>query len=109
MKILGISCFYHDSAAAVVIEGEIVAAAQEERFTRLKHDPAFPIQAINYCLKEAKIGMEDIDIVAFYDKPFIKFERIIETNIACAPLSLNSFFLAIPILLKQKLLRGERI
>jgi carbamoyltransferase len=77
MKILGISCFYHDSAACIVSDGEIIAAVQEERFTRKKHDAGFPVNSINYCLKEAGITAKDLDFVAFYDKPFIKFERIL--------------------------------
>ena len=83
--ILGISAFYHDSAAALVIDGEIIAAAQEERFTRKKHDPSYPVNAINYCLSEAGLSLEQIDYVAFYDKPFLKFERLLETYIAFAP------------------------
>jgi predicted NodU family carbamoyl transferase len=85
VKILGISAYYHDSAACIVIEGEIIAAAQEERFTRKKHDPNFPINAISYCLSEAKITSKDIDYVVFYDKPFLKFERLLETYLAFAP------------------------
>ena len=85
MRILGISAFYHDSAAALVEDGRIVAAAQEERFTRKKHDPSFPIHAIGYCLEAAGAKLSDIDHVAFYDKPFLKFERLLETYIALAP------------------------
>ena len=83
--ILGISAFYHDSAAALVVDGRIVAAAQEERFTRIKHDPAFPAQAIEYCLREAGLSPDDLDYVAFYDKPLTKFERLLETYLAYAP------------------------
>ncbi len=79
MKILGISAYYHDSAACLVVDGEIVAAAQEERFTRRKHDPRFPRNAVDYCLEEAGIGPEELDLVAFYDKPLLKFDRILET------------------------------
>ena len=79
MDILGISAYYHDSAACLVRDGEIIAAAQEERFTRKKHDARFPHQAIQYCLSEAEIGIEHLNIVAFYDKPFVKFERLLET------------------------------
>ena len=81
MRVLGISAFYHDSAAAVVEDGRIVAAAQEERFTRKKHDPSFPKNAIGYCLKEAGARLDELDHVVFYDKPFLKFERLMETYI----------------------------
>src|SRR6185369_8082564 len=83
--ILGISAFYHDSAAALVVDGRIVAAAQEERFTRVKHDHAFPARAVEYCLKEAGLRPEQIDYVGFYDKPLLKFERLLETYLAYAP------------------------
>jgi len=102
-KILGISAYYHDSAAALVIDGEILAAAQEERFTRKKHDPGFPGQAIAYCLREAGLQLSDIDHIVFYDKPLIKFERLIETYLAFAPRGFKSFFAAIPVWLKEKL------
>lgn len=102
-SILGISAYYHDSAAALIVNGEIVAAAQEERFTRKKHDAAFPGGAINYCLKEAGIALADVDHIVFYDKPFIKFERLIETYLAFAPRGFRSFFTAIPVWLKEKL------
>ena len=102
-KILGISAYYHDSAAALVVDGEIIAAAQEERFTRKKHDPGFPAGAISYCLKEAGLQLSDIDHIVFYDKPLIKFERLIETYLAFAPRGFRSFFAAIPIWLKEKL------
>jgi carbamoyltransferase len=101
--ILGISAFYHDSAAALVIDGRIVAAAQEERFTRIKHDPAFPTHAIEYCLEEAGVAPASVDYVAFYDKPLTKFERLIETYLAYAPLGFRSFRLAMPLWLKDKL------
>ena len=101
--ILGISAFYHDSAAALVKDGEIVAAAQEERFTRLKHDYAFPKNAINYCLSEAGIKAQDLDYVAFYEKPLIKFERLLESYLAYAPLGIASFLRAMPLWIKQKL------
>ena len=103
MRVLGISAFYHDSAAAVVEDGRIVAAAQEERFTRKKHDSDFPQHAIDYCLKEAGVGLEACDYVAFYDKPFIKFERLVETYLALAPRGFRSFQAAIPVWLKEKL------
>jgi carbamoyltransferase len=103
MNILGLSCFYHDSAAALLRDGDLVAAAHEERFTRKRHDPDVPKQAIEYCLAEAGIGMDDVDYVAFYDKPFIKFERILITYLATFPRSLPSFSKAIPVWLKEKL------
>ena len=103
MNILGISAFYHDSAAALVRDGSIVAAAQEERFTRKKHDHNFPAHAVRYCLKEAGITAADIDYVAFYDKPFIKFERILETYMQYAPVGIRSFIKAMPLWIKQKL------
>lgn len=103
MYILGISAYYHDSAAALVKDGRIVAAAQEERFTRKKHDFNFPKNAIEYCLKEAGITAADLSYVAFYDKPLIKFERILETYLAYAPHGLKSFFMAMPLWLKDKL------
>jgi carbamoyltransferase len=103
MRILGISAFYHDSAAALVEDGHIVAAAQEERFTRKKHDPSFPMHAIGYCLEAAGARLSEIDHVAFYDKPFLKFERLLETYIALAPAGFRSFQMAIPLWLKEKL------
>jgi carbamoyltransferase len=103
MRILGISAFYHDSAAALVEDGRIVAAAQEERFTRRKHDPSFPMHAIGYCLEATGARLSDIDHVAFYDKPFLKFERLLETYIALAPAGFRSFQIAIPLWLKEKL------
>jgi carbamoyltransferase len=101
--ILGISAFYHDSAAALVVDGEIVAAAQEERWTRKKHDFGFPYNAIDYCLEEAGLRPEDLDYVGFYDKPFLKFERILETYLAFAPVGFRSFLKAMPLWLRQKL------
>ena len=103
MIVLGISALYHDSAAALLRDGEIVAAAQEERFTRRKHDPAFPKQAIAYCLHEAGIAADAVDVVAFYDKPFLKFERLLETYAAFAPRGFESFRIAIPVWLREKL------
>ena len=103
MRILGISAFYHDSAAALIEDGRIVAAAQEERFTRRKHDPAFPHDAIAYCLAEAGIAADELDHVVFYDKPFLKFERLLETYIAMAPRGFRSFQMSIPLWLKEKL------
>ncbi len=112
MRILGISAYYHDSAAALVDDGRIVAAAQEERFTRKKHDARFPASAVEYCLAEAGIGLGDVDFVTFYDKPFLKFERLLETYLAFAPRGFRSFRMAIPLWLREKLfqkdlLRGE--
>jgi len=103
MKILGISAFYHDSAAALVDDGKIIAAAQEERFTRIKHDSGFPKFSIQYCLDQAELKFEDLDYVAFYDKPFLKFERLLETYLAFAPKGFKSFRMAIPIWIKEKL------
>jgi carbamoyltransferase len=103
MRVLGISAFYHDSAAAVVEDGRIVAAAQEERFTRKKHDSSFPKKAIAYCLKEAGAKLDELDHVVFYDKPFLKFERLMETYLAMAPRGFRSFQMAIPLWLKEKL------
>jgi len=101
--ILGLSAFYHDSAAALVIDGEIVAAAQEERFTRKKHDAGYPRHAVDYVLREAGLKLREVDHVAFYDKPFLKFERLLETYVACAPRGLNSFRMAMPVWLREKL------
>ena len=103
MRILGISAFYHDSAAALVEDGEIVAAAQEERFTRIKHDARFPTNAVAWCLEQAGAGAETIDHIAFYDKPFLKFERLLETYVAFAPKGFRSFRMALPLWLKEKL------
>ena len=96
MRILGISAFYHDSAAALIVDGEIVAAAQEERFTRKKHDPGFPRNAIEYCLSQGACSLHEIDCVVFYEKPFLKFERLIETYLAFAPRGFQSFAMAMP-------------
>ena len=101
--ILGISAYYHDSAAALLVDGEIVAAAQEERFTRIKNDAGFPSQAVEYCLSEAGLSADQLDHVGFYDKPFLKFERLLETYVATAPLGIQSFFKSIPIWLQKKL------
>jgi carbamoyltransferase len=103
MRVLGLSAFYHDSAAALVEDGNIVAAAQEERFTRKKHDSAFPTKAVDFCLDRAGIKMADVDYVAFYDKPFLKFERLLETYLAFAPRGFQSFRMAMPLWLKEKL------
>jgi carbamoyltransferase len=103
MRILGISAYYHDSAAALIVDGKIEAAAQEERFTRKKHDSGFPRQAVNYCLDFARLKLDDIDFVAFYDKPFLKFERLLETYLAFAPVGYRSFSHALPLWLREKL------
>src|SRR4051794_25782967 len=103
MRALGISAFYHDSAAALVDGERIVAAAQEERFTRKKHDSSFPKNAIEYCLKEAGVSLSELDSVVFYDKPFLKFERLIETYLEMAPRGFKSFRMAIPVWLREKL------
>lgn len=103
MNILGISAYYHDSAACLLRDGEIVAAVQEERFTRKKHDFNFPINAINWCLEESNITAGDLDFIVFYDKPFIKFERILETSLSYAPSGIRQFIQAMPLWLKQKL------
>ena len=107
MRILGVSAFYHDSAAALIENGHILAAAQEERFTRKKHDSGFPAHAISYCLDEAQTSMSEVDHVVFYDKPFLKFERLLETYLAFAPRGFQSFKMAIPIWLKEKLFQKD--
>src|SRR5882762_252001 len=103
MKILGISAYYHDAAAALVVDGEIVAAAQEERFTRVKHDPDFPNNAVKFCLEHAGLPPGELDFVVFYDKPFLKFERLLETYLAFAPRGFGSFRHALPVWIKEKL------
>ncbi len=108
-RILGISAYYHDSAACLVEDGRIVAAAQEERFTRKKHDPAFPSRAVDYCLREAGIGMADLNLVGFYEKPLVKFERLIETYTSLAPRGLRSYLMALPLWLGEKLWIGDDI
>ncbi|EQA62260.1 hypothetical protein LEP1GSC062_0050 [Leptospira alexanderi serovar Manhao 3 str. L 60] len=102
-KILGISAYYHDSAAALVVDGQILAAAQEERFTRKKHDSRFPVHAIEYCLKEAGLTFSELDDVVFYDKPLVKFERLLETYLTFAPKGIFSFFASMPVWIKEKL------
>src|SRR5437667_1975686 len=101
--ILGISAFYHDSAAALVVDGEVVAAAQEERFSRKKHDERFPTHAVAYCLRQSGLTPEQLDYVVFYDKPLTKFERLMETYLSYAPRGFRSFSLAVPVWLKEKL------
>ena len=109
MNVLGLSAFYHDSAAALVCDGEIVAAAQEERFTRKKHDSGFPGNALRYCLEEAGLSLGAMDSIVFYEKPFIKFERLLETYLATAPRGFRSFRMAIPLWLKQKLFQKKQL
>src|SRR4051794_9415213 len=103
MRILGISAFYHDSAAALIEDGDIVATAQEERFTRKKHDAGFPYHAIDFVLREGGIGPQGVDYVVFYEKPFLKFERLLETYLAFAPKGFASFAKAMPVWLREKL------
>ena len=107
--ILGVSAFYHDSAAALVVDGRIVAAAQEERFTRKKHDPAFPLNAAQFCLQQAGLQPGDLDYIAFYEKPLVKFERLLETYLAFAPSGFGSFLMAIPVWLKEKLWQNRSL
>ena len=109
MIVLGISAFYHDSAAALIKDGQIIAAAQQERFSRIKHDHDFPSDAITYCLEEAGIILDDIDYVGFYDKPLLTFNRLLETYLAYAPSGLKSFVKAIPIWVKEKILQKSLI
>jgi len=109
MLVLGLSAFYHDSAAALLRDGEIIAAAQEERFTRKKHDASYPRNAVDYCLQEAGCVLADVDCVAFYDKPFLKFERILETYVAFAPRGFRSFQRAMPIWIKEKLFQKRML
>jgi len=109
VAILGLSAFYHDSAAALLVDGRIVAAAQEERFTRKKHDPRFPVEAIRYVLAEGGLTVDDLDHVVFYDKPFLKFERLLETYVANAPRGFRSFKVAIPVWIREKLFQKDLI
>src|SRR5690348_13405445 len=103
MRILGISALYHDSAAALIVDGRVTAAAQEERFTRKKHDAGFPRQAIAYCLREGRVRIDQIDYAVFYEKPFLKFERLLETYLRFAPRGFTSFRMAMPLWLREKL------
>ncbi len=107
--VLGISCFYHDSAATLVINGEIVSAVQEERFTRIKHDPSFPRNAINYCLRTNNIDLRDIEAIVYYEKPFLTFERLLETYLGCAPRGIRSFVTAMQVWLKEKIFLKSEI
>ncbi len=109
MNILGISCFYHDAAAALIVDGVIIAAAQEERFTRIKHDERFPVHAVQYCLQEAGLDMNDIDHVAFYDKPLLKFERLLETYYAFSPKGWLSFMRSMPVWIKEKVFLKDNV
>ncbi len=109
MNILGISAFYHDSAAALIVDGEVVAAAQEERFSRVKQDSSFPHLAVASCLAQAGLKLDDVDYIAFYDKPFLKFERLLETYLAFAPRGLSSFRKAMPVWLKEKLFQRDML
>ena len=106
-SILGISAFYHDSAAALVVDGKIIAAAQEERFSRIKHDPKYPFNAVKYVLSEANLSLSDIDHIVFFEKPFLKFERLLETYLAFAPRGFKSFSTSMPIWLKEKLFQKK--
>mgnify|MGYP000865761035 FL=1 len=103
MYILGLSAFYHDSAASIVVGGKVIAAAQEERFTRIKHTPDFPTNAIKYCFEEAGLTIDELDAIVFYDKPLLKFERLLETYYAFAPKGLRSFLKSIPVWLNEKM------
>src|SRR5438132_3308992 len=103
MNILGVSAFYHDSAACLVKDGEIIAAAQEERFTRKKHDASFPENAVRYCLDAGGIRLSDLTYIVFYDKPLLKFERLLETYLSFAPKGIRSFLMAMPLWVKEKL------
>jgi len=107
LRVLGISAFYHDSAAALVRDGEVIAAAQEERFTRKKHDPRFPVNAVQYCMAADGATLADLDYIVFYDKPFLKFERLLETYVAFAPRGLRSFQMAIPLWIREKLFQKD--
>jgi carbamoyltransferase len=109
MNILGISAFYHDSAACLVQDGKIISAAQEERFTRKKHDSAFPVNAINFCLEDSNLTVNDLDYISYYDKPFLTFERILETYLAFAPVGIKSFIKALPLWIKKKIWMKEVI
>ncbi len=109
ISILGISAFYHDSAAALIIDGKIIAAAQEERFSRKKHDSSYPFRAVEYVLKEAKLKLNEVNYIAFYDKPFLKFERLLETYVAFSPKGFRSFCMAMPVWLKEKLFQKKML
>ena len=105
--VLGISSFYHDSSAAILVDGKIIAAAQEERFTRIKHDYNFPFNAINFVLEFSQINLSNVDHVVFYEKPFLKFERLLETYVASSPRGFKQFMISMPIWLKDKLFQKK--
>src|SRR5690606_38619714 len=107
MNIIGISCFYHDSAACLLQDGKITAAAQEERFSRKKYDSSFPIEAINYCLKEGNVTIDEIDVISFYEKPYLKFSRVIMDHIMNYPFSFRNFRETMPLWLKERLILPE--
>src|SRR5688572_6150778 len=109
MRVLGLSAFYHDSAAALVVDGRVIAAAQEERFSRIKYDARFPVSAIRFCLGAGSLKPADIDCVAFYEKPFLKFERLLETHLTFAPLGFRSFAASMPLWVRDKLFQRRLI
>src|SRR5437899_2544102 len=109
VSVLGISAFYHDSAACLVRDGHIIAASQEERFSRKKHDASFPSSAVEYCLREGELSIGEVDFVAFYEKPFLKFDRILHTYLACVPAGIQSFLKAIPLWIKERIWMKELI
>ena len=106
-SILGISAFYHDSAAAIIIDGEIIAAAQEERFTRKKHDSSYPFNAVEFVLNFSKLKLSEVDQVIFYEKPFLKFERLLETYVAFAPRGFKQFCMSMPLWIREKLFQKK--
>ena len=108
-SILGISAFYHDSAAAIIKNGKIIAAAQEERFSRKKHDSNYPFYSVEYVLKESKLKLSEVDYIAFYEKPFLKFERLLETYVAFAPKGFKSFSMSMPLWLREKLFQKKML
>ena len=108
-SILGISAYYHDSAAALIKDGKIIAAAQEERFSRKKHDSSYPFHSVEYVLKEARLKLSEIDYIVFYEKPFLKFERLLETYLAFAPKGFKSFSMSMPIWLREKLFQKKML
>ena len=109
IKILCISCYYHDSAATLLVDGEIKSAVQEERFTRIKHDDGFPYKSIKYILEDSNILLNEIDFIVFYEKPFLKFERLLETYLSFAPYGFKSFSKSIPLWIKEKLFMKKMI
>lgn len=109
MIILGVSCFYHDSAATIIVDGEVISAAQEERFTRVKHDASFPLHSILFCLKKNSLSLNQVDYVVFYEKPFVKFERLLETYLTYAPKGFSSFAKAMPLWIKEKLFQKQHL